>query len=43
MGGVLAVPLEKDFVKIDENDIVDILNEVCYSACEIGDMIKKLK
>ena len=43
MGGVLALPLEKDFVKIDENDIIAILDELCYSACEIGDMIKKLK
>lgn len=43
MGGVLALPLEKDFVKINEKDIVAILNELCYSAGEIGSMLKNLK
>ena len=43
MGGVLALPLEKDFVKINEKNIVAILNELCYSAGEIGSMLKNLK
>ncbi|MGN0214636.1 MAG: DUF4922 domain-containing protein [Muribaculaceae bacterium] len=43
MGGVLALPLEKDFEKIGEKEIKTIFNEVCYSADEISSMLQKLK
>lgn len=43
MGGVLAVPLEKDFEKIGEKEITMIFNDVCYSAEEIHQMIQNLK
>ena len=37
MGGVFVMPLEKDFEKITDNDIADILNEVAFvqSAFEL--------
>ena len=43
MGGVIAVPLEKDFNKIGEKEITMIFDEVCYSLDEIHSMIHKLK
>lgn len=41
MGGTLALPLEKDYDRIGEKEITAILNEVCFSAEEIGCMLKK--
>ncbi|MGM9803541.1 MAG: DUF4922 domain-containing protein [Muribaculaceae bacterium] len=43
MGGVMAVPLEKDFMKMGQNEIAAILNEVCYSSQELRQMLQNLK
>ena len=43
MGGVLAVPLEKDFEKIGEKEITMIFDEVSYSRDEIHAMLQNLK
>ena len=43
MGGVLAVPLEKDFEKIGETEITMIFDEVSYSRDEIHAMLQNLK
>lgn len=40
MGGVLAIPLEKDFYKIGVREIEQIFGEVCYSYDEIADIIE---
>lgn len=40
MGGVMAIPLEKDFAKIGAREIRQIFCEVCYSSEEIAKMIK---
>lgn len=43
MGGVFITPLEKDFVKITDNEIEEICNEVMVSQNFIDNLIIKLK
>lgn len=43
LGGVLITPLEKDFHKMDESLIAEILDEICVSEGENLDIIDKIK
>ncbi len=43
LGGVLITPLEKDFHKMDETLIAEILDEICVSEGENLDIIDKIK
>ncbi|PKO98098.1 MAG: DUF4922 domain-containing protein [Bacteroidetes bacterium HGW-Bacteroidetes-8] len=43
LGGVLITPLEKDFEKIDQNHIREIMNEICISASESIAIVNKIK
>lgn len=43
MGGVLITPQEKDFRKITENDIRQIISEVCVSSSELEKITDRLK
>ena len=43
MGGVFITPLEKDYNKITENDIVTILKEVCLSPADSKELINRIK
>lgn len=43
LGGVFITPLEKDFKKIREKDVKDILKEICISDEKIQLVIDKLK
>jgi ATP adenylyltransferase/5',5'''-P-1,P-4-tetraphosphate phosphorylase II len=42
MGGVFITPLEKDFEKIQAEDIRQILEEVCYSADDLDRLEKQM-
>lgn len=42
MGGVFAIPLQKDYDKITAGDIQTILNEVCLSSAEMDELIQKI-
>lgn len=43
LGGVMITPLEKDFEKIDQNDIREILNEICISEPKSLAIVNKIK
>jgi len=43
LGGVFITPQEKDFRKITEKDIKDILNEICISDNQMQSIIEKIK
>lgn len=43
MGGVLITPQEKDFRKITENDIRQIISEVCVSSSQLEKVADRLK
>ena len=43
LGGVFITPLEKDFKKIKEEDIKDILKEICISDEKMQLIVDKLK
>lgn len=43
LGGVLITPLEKDFHKMDESLIAEILDEICIGEGENLDIIDKIK
>ena len=43
MGGVIITPLEKDFEKITQEDIANILKEVSLSAKQCNDLIHRIK
>lgn len=43
MGGILIFPLEKDFVKITQQDIENIFQEVCISDRKMQIIIDKIK
>ncbi|MDH6308723.1 ATP adenylyltransferase/5',5'''-P-1,P-4-tetraphosphate phosphorylase II [Dysgonomonas sp. PFB1-18] len=43
LGGVFITPLEKDFKKIAEKDIKDILKEICIGDDKMQTIIDKLK
>lgn len=43
LGGVLITPLEKDFHKMDETLIAEILDEICIGEGENLDIIDKIK
>ncbi|MDP3452915.1 MAG: DUF4922 domain-containing protein, partial [Bacteroidales bacterium] len=43
LGGVMITPLGKDFEKIDQNDIREILNEICISESDSFAIVNKIK
>jgi ATP adenylyltransferase/5',5'''-P-1,P-4-tetraphosphate phosphorylase II len=43
LGGVMITPFEKDFEKIDQNDIREILNEICISEPKSLAIVNKIK
>jgi hypothetical protein len=43
LGGVMITPLGKDFEKIDQNDIREILNEICISESDSIAIVNKIK
>ncbi|WP_394337207.1 DUF4922 domain-containing protein [Dysgonomonas alginatilytica] len=43
LGGVFITPVEKDFNKINKDDIIAILKEICISDKKFNEIIEKLK
>ncbi|MBP1638407.1 MAG: hypothetical protein H6Q18_1196 [Bacteroidetes bacterium] len=43
LGGVFITPLEKDFERISEKNIEEILNEVCFTKKKFKKIIEKLQ
>jgi len=43
LGGVFITPLEKDFIKITDKDLLTILKEVCISDSKMNSIINKIK
>lgn len=43
MGGILITPLEKDFIKITKEDIMDIFSQVCLPLPTFRDMTDHIK
>jgi hypothetical protein len=43
MGGLWAVPVQRDFETLTATHVQEIFDEVCMTAVEANDMIKKLK
>jgi ATP adenylyltransferase/5',5'''-P-1,P-4-tetraphosphate phosphorylase II len=42
MGGTMITPLEKDFEKITQKDIIDIFQQITISKNDFNDLIKKM-
>ncbi len=43
LGGVLITPLEKDFQKISEKEIIEIMDEILISESETNMVVQKIK
>ncbi len=42
MGGLLVTPREEDFLKITEEDVIDIFEQVCFDTQSVLNLINKL-
>jgi len=42
MGGLLVTPREEDFIKITEEDVIDIFEQVCFDTQSVLTLINKL-
>lgn len=42
LGGLIITPREEDFLKLTENDIEDIFNQVCISQNDLSEILSKM-